>query len=248
MMKTKMIFLLGTILLVQLSCATISSQSDCDQLLDQETLDNLALDMRNTVQVEPGESHQFSLGVVECCYVFTEVDACATWSVSPGEDASITADGLLTIEDDVSNGSVYTVSANVEDGRRVVDIEVHVFNPDENPLVGLWREQGQFTCEEREYVDPAETIGELEFRADGRFSVTWAPFEEYRDYWGTYSFNLAAGTLVLDVEGGNHVPEGIDTEGAFSIDDEGQLVLEEMWLGSPPFAQLPQNCGYVFAP
>ncbi|MBN2503308.1 MAG: hypothetical protein JXB38_21200 [Anaerolineales bacterium] len=245
-MKTKLFFLLGVLLLVQLACAIPTSQSDCGPTLDQETLDNLALDMSNTVQVMPGESHQFNLGVVECCYVFTEVDACADWTVTPMEGASISADGLLTVAADATNGSVYTVSADVEDGRRVVDIEVHVFDPQENPLVGLWREQGQYTCADGEYVVPAEKIGELEFRADGRFYVTWQPFELYRDYWGTYTFDLAAGTLALNVEGGNHVPEETDLEGRFSIDADGKLVLEDMWLGYPPFAELSQNCGYLF--
>jgi hypothetical protein len=245
-MKTKLFFLLGTLLLVQLACAIPASQSDCGPPLDQETLDYLALDMDTTVQVTPGEAHQFELGVVECCYVFTQVDACADWTVSPAEGASISADGLLTVAGDAANGSVYTVSADVEEGRRVVDIEVHVFDPEENPLVRLWREQGQYTCGDGEYVVADEKIGELEFRADGRFNVTWAPFELYRDYWGTYTYDLAAGTLALKVEGGNHVPEGTDLEGSFSIDADGNLVLEDMWLGYPPFAELPQNCGSLF--
>ena len=245
-MKTKLFFLLGALLLVQLACAIPASQSDCGPTLDQETLDNLTLDMRNTVQVMPDESHQFELGVVECCYVFTEVDACANWAVTPAEGASISTDGLLTVAADAANGSVYTVSADVEEGRRIVAIDVHVFDPDENPLVGFWHEEAQFTCGEGETVVLEDNIGELEFRADGRFYVTWRPFEEYRDYWGTYTFDLAAGTLALSVEGGNHVPEGTDLEGSFSIDADSKLFLEDMWLGYPPFAELPRNCGYLF--
>ncbi len=247
-MKTKLLLLFGTILLVQLACALPASQSDCGPPLDQETLDSLSLDMRKTVQIMPGETHQFELGMVECCVVFTKVDACADWAVTPAEGASISADGLLTVAADAANGSVYTVSANVEEGRWVVDIEVHVFDPEENPLVDIWHEEAQFTCGEGEEVVPIEKIGELEFRADGSFYVTWSPFEEYRDYWGTYNFDLAAGTLALNVEGGNYLPEGTDLEGSFSIDADGKLVLDEMWLGYPSFAPLPQNCGYVFAP
>ena len=65
---------------------------------------------------------------------------------------------------------------------------------------------------------PAErSIGELEFRADGTFSVTWVPFETYRDYWGRYTLDLRTGRLNLQVETGNYVPPDVDGDGTFCV-------------------------------
>lgn len=68
-----------------------------------------------------------SLGVVECCPYFAPVEACATWSVDPTKGASINPDtGVLTVDAETPSGSVFTVSADVENGRRVVSIDLPI--------------------------------------------------------------------------------------------------------------------------
>jgi hypothetical protein len=216
--------------------------------LDQNTLESLTLSMEYTLAMQPGESHAFSLGVVECCYFFEPLDACATWSVVPTAGASIDSQtGVLTVDATTPSGSVFRVSADVEDGRRVVSIEVHIFTPDANPLVGTWTEEAQFTCGTGEEVVPDEAIGELRFWADGRFAVTWFPFEVYYDYWGTYTYDLADGTIDLVVTGGNYVPDYVDGGGLFSFDEQGRLILSDIWLGSSHGETGPANCGHRFS-
>ena len=58
-------------------------------------------------------------------------------------------------------------------------------------------------------------IGEVIFRPDGTFAVTWAPFETYVDYWGTYRFDPGTGELALTPDGGNFVPA--DVAGSLSV-------------------------------
>jgi hypothetical protein len=215
--------------------------------LDEGTLQDLRLSFDQNVQMQPGETHAFSLGVVECCYIFEPVEASATWSVEPAEGASIDpGTGVFTVDPDTPAGSVFTVSADVENGRRVVSIEVYVFTPEANPFVGHWGEEAQFACDTGEEVPPEEPIRELAFRAEGTFSVTWMPFEIYRDYWGTYEYDLVEGTLDLVVNGGNYVPDDVDGSGSFSFDEQGRLILRDIWLGSPYGGTDPANCGHRF--
>jgi hypothetical protein len=95
-------------------------------------------------------------------------------------------------------------------------------------------------------IIPEELIGELRFGADGTFAVTWMPFEIYVDYRGTYAYDLTWGTLDLVVEGGSYVPDDVDGSGSFSVDEEGRLILRDMWLGSPRGVTDPPDCGHRF--
>lgn len=226
----------------------VSGLGGCPTRLDEDTLDRLTLSMENTVQAQPGDTVDFELGTVECCYYYEPVDTCVEYSVAPTTGASIDAEtGVLTLADDAPDGGVYEVSADVENGRRVVSVEVHVYTPERNPLVALWYEEAQIACEGGEETTPEEPIREMLFRADGTFSVTWYPFEVYEDYWGTYTYDLASGALTLEVENGNYVPDNLDTSGAFSFDEQGRLTLSDMWLGTPMDGQSPPGCGHRFS-
>ena len=220
---------------------------DCRRGLDEDTLNRLSLVMGNTVAMQPGETWEFSPGVVECCYVFEPVDACATWSASPTDGATIDREtGVFTVDPGTASGKVFTVTADVENGRRLVSAEVYVYTPEANPLFGIWREEAQFSCETDEEVVPEERIGELSFGANGKLSVTWHPFEVYKDYWGTYTFDLNQGTLDLAGAEGNYVPEDLDGSGSWFIDEDGRLVLRDMWLGAPRGGSGIVNCGHRF--
>jgi hypothetical protein len=216
-------------------------------ILEEDTLNRLTLSMDQTVEMQPGQTGTFILGVVECCYFFEPVEACAAWSVRPNEGVNIDPlTGVFAVDTITPSGSVFTVSADVENGRRVVSIQVHVFTPDANPLVGIWREEIQFACGTEEEVVPEQPIGELRFGADGTFGVTWMPFEIYVDYWGTYAHDSERGTLDLDITGGNFVPDDLDGNGRFSFDEQGRLILSDAWLGNPHGGTGPANCGHRF--
>ncbi len=219
-------------------------------VLDEDTLERLTLSMNpmdQTVEMLPGETRESSLGVIECCYILEPVEGCATWSVEPTQGASIDAQtAALAVDDGTPSGSVFTVSADVENGQRIVLIEVHVYTPEDNPLVGLWREEAQLVCGRGTEIIPEEPIGELRFGADGSFAATWMPFEISVDYRGMYAYDLTRGTLDLVVEGGSYVPDDVDGSGFFSVDEEGRLILRDMWLGSPWGGTGSANCGHRF--
>ncbi len=63
----------------------------------------------------------------------------------------------------------------------------------DNPLLGGWRQSGWKLCTPAPSL-PAGSIDppveELLFNPDGTFSVTWTPFERYRDYWGHYKYSV----------------------------------------------------------
>lgn len=217
------------------------------EMPDEETLQRLSLSMEPTMQLQPGEKHDFSVGVVECCYFFREIDVPVKWRITPTEGATINSrTGVFRVDKNTPPGSVYTVTASVLGALAAAEIDVYIYSLAETPLIGRWKEDKQYTCDSGEEVMPAEAIRELVFDADGTFSVTWFPFEVYRDYWGTYSYNEAKGDLKLTVDSGNYVPEDIDGSGKVRVDDDQGLILEDMWLGSHESVNGSKNCGHRF--
>jgi hypothetical protein len=231
--------------------------AELEERLDDATLKNLIFSFEDNVQLQPGQTHSFSLNVFECCVFLKQVKARVSWSVEPAVGAHIDPrTGLLEIDPSTPGGSVFTVIADVENGRRLMSTKLYVFTPESDPLVGNWRETSQVGCDGSETGKPEAPVEELEFRADGRFSVTWRPFEIRKDYWGTYAYDLKNQTLSLVVEGGNDVPAIMDREGAFSVDQTGRLTLKGMWLGSPDQRRVaeaergklrPNICSTVFS-
>ena len=206
------------------------------------------------IGMQPGDTLVMALGTIdhESCgpigfACFTPAPADAAWSISPPTGArSDAATGRLTIDAATPGGTVLTVRADVEHGRREVERQVHVWTSEANPLVGVWREEAQLACGDQAERTPPLAIEELVFAPDGTFTVTWIPFESYRDYWGTYTFDLDKGTLRLTVSGGNSIPPDVDGDGAFAIDAGGRLVLADLWLGTPPVEAAAARCGHIF--
>lgn len=157
------------------------------------------------------------------------------WSVSG--PAALSADRTkVTIAQDAPVGETVTVrfaylGKPVEAGFRIVA-------RDEIVLTGRRTQQSLEGCTAH------EPVRELEFQPENRFSVTFLPFESYRDYWGTYSFDPATKRIRLTVEGGNFVPPNLDLEGEAELTG-GRLRLKDLFLGSRHGA--PQSgCTYVF--
>jgi hypothetical protein len=207
----------------------------------------------DVIDMQPGDTTKLALGVFdyEVCGTgfrcFVPVAANATWSVTPADGARIDlSTGILSIDATTPSGSDFTVRAEVEGGRHVVETRVKTFTPETNPLIGYWHEQAQLTCDTGTEVEPALAIRELIFDPDGGFAVTWIPYESYKDYWGTYTFDLAQGTLELTVTGGNTIPADVDGEGQFVLDPAGGLLLIDLWLGTPSSEDGTANCGHRF--
>ncbi|PCC68379.1 hypothetical protein SAMN02745121_05055 [Nannocystis exedens] len=214
--------------------------------LSEEVVSSLGFNVfGQSYEAKPGQMLDLSVGAIECCYIKMPVEACVAYSVSPAEGATINAAGALTIAADVAPGTVFTVTADVEAGRKVLTTEVFVYTPETNPFVGIWHEVAQLPCGGGAEVAPESAIQELWFRASGEVRVTWFPFEVYFDYWSDYTYDLETGDLTITPTGGNYVPADVEGVGTFSIEGS-QLVLQDMWLGSPQNGMQPANCGHRF--
>jgi hypothetical protein len=218
---------------------------DCELApLDEAELEQAVLDAGFLGKVPAGGQRQITLAVPQPGWL-EPIEACTVWSVSGDPGATIDDTGLLTIAETVEPGTIVTVQANVEDGRRILETMVTVYVPIDSPIVGYWREVEQISCASGDPVEAVPAIEELIFRDTGDFSVTWLPFETYVDYWGTWTHDPRTGALDLAVTGGNYVPEDLDGTGIASVND-ARLFLEEMWLGRSNDGPHPVMCGQIF--
>ena len=219
----------------------------CPNPLSDEDLQRLAFGLlMPSVPVAPGGTRDFDLWLVECCYVLQPVAACVVWSVSPAESgATISQDGLLAVDAGVAVGTVFTVTADVENGKRILTQKAVVTTQASNPLLGTWSEAAQLACTDGSELVPDHPVGEVAFFADGELNVTWSPFEVYVDYWGQYSYDLETKAFSFGVSGGNFIPDDIDGEGTFELTAQGKLVLHDVWFGTPQGAAGPKACGHV---
>lgn len=216
--------------------------------LTDEQLAKLAFGVfGNDVAAQPGESVALALGLRECCTTLEPVEVCASYRLTPETGATYdAAAGTLTVSADAAHGTVFELTADVEDGRATVKSVITVYTPEANPLVGTFQEIAQIDCKNAMESAPEPAMQELWFHADGTFSATWMPFETYFDYWGTYAFDVAKGTLDLTVDGGNYVPPDVDGSGTFRFDGD-ELVLEDMWLGAAQAFTGKPACGHRLA-
>jgi len=237
-------------LILAISCVDKISDTgnveECLYTLPQEDLSNLRITLMDHIAMQAGSERTLELGTIECCVYIEPVDACVDWSVSPSEGARIDEDGVLRIYEGVTHGSIFTVEANVEDGRHRIELPVYIYEPEQNPLYGKWSEHKQISCLTGEEIEPAFKIAEMYFYANGIFDVTWDPFEAYRDYWGPYTYDLTQGSLLLEVDGGNYIPPDVDGDGSFYIDESGALHLDSIWLGTPMDMEVEEQCGHIF--
>ena len=157
------------------------------------------------------------------------------WSVAG--PATLAADrGSLTIAADAPVGA--TVMIAFRHANKPVQMTFKVVAKDEIVLTGRWSQQKVDGC------SAPEPVRELEFRPGNGFSVTFSPFETYRDYWGSYAWDSDTGRLSLTVVGGNFVPGNLDLEGEAELKD-GRLRLKDVFLGSRDGAPR-SGCTYLF--
>lgn len=211
--------------------------------LEQEVLDFLSI-------TAPGFNTSVAAGDTQLSLVWIEfgtpmtVDACVEWSIAPVDGVAIDDTGVLSIDAAVPPGTVISVTADVEAGRRILMADFEVYVPVAYDIIGFWTEVEQLPCDGGAAFVPDPIIGEVVFENTGEFSVTWQPFEVYFDYWGTYTYDEGTSALVLSVEGGNYVPPDVDGEGTAMVMG-GQLVLQDMWLGVAQEPVTPVACGHV---
>lgn len=165
------------------------------------------------------------------------IDCLRGWSVQ-GPARFDRRSGTLTIAPDAPIGAEVKVSAGL--GSERLTRTFRVISRDAIVLTGRRSQRSVTGCES------ADPVRELEFNAEGGFSVTFNPFESYRDYWGSYTYDEATRVLTMRVKGGNFVPPKLDLEGRAYLDPEGRLVVEDVHFGGRGFTPAGQACRYVF--
>ena len=89
--------------------------------------------------MQPGESRQLQIVTLDCCYLYNVWPIPTVWSIEPDEGASLhPQSGLLMVDAETPHGATYTITANVENSRRLISRTLFVFSPKGNPLVGTW--------------------------------------------------------------------------------------------------------------
>ena len=217
-------------------------------IIDEQTLNRLEISVGKSGQAQPGDQLELQVGTTECCYVFQPVTVKTRWSVDPQDGAKIDQKtGVLDIAADVLSGTTFSVTADIQDGRKILTTQIKIYTPQANPLVGVWHEFKQIDCQSQAITElhGDSSLRELVFKADGTFQATFTPFEVYHDYWGNYTFDPKKGTLELAGESGNYIPENLDLQGEYKIDENGALLLKNIWLGRRDKGT-PAACGHVF--
>jgi hypothetical protein len=245
--------ILATLLMVScgLGCGRAAAEGYVSCLDDPEA--QLVIGEGKRAPVRPGQSGQLRLTCRRCCWINEDVPGKIVWRLEPAEVGTVEPEsGRFTLAVGAAVGSTVVVHAEVTPptGRkRQAQAELIVIDPAPQPWAGRWREVGRLPCAGAKAAASAragapELIEELELYEDGTFSVTWHPFERYKDYWGTYRAARIGGPLRLEVIGGNDVPEGLDLEGTLRLDG-GDLVLDGIFLGSKS-QETPVVCGHRF--
>lgn len=151
------------------------------------------------------------------------------WKAAPAGQVNLARDGSkLTVIPTATPGTEVTLTASFC-GQRDITRTIRIVGKDEPVLTGTWREQSKVCTGET----PQDPVNELEFKDTGDFSVTYFPFESYRDYWGNAAFDAQAGALTMTTTGGNRVPTGADLSGKVTLRDEKTLILEGFFLSQP---------------
>ncbi|HET7463564.1 MAG TPA: hypothetical protein VFJ82_20085 [Longimicrobium sp.] len=196
------------------------------------------------LEIAPGETRQLSAGGSVGPYAPMEPlpRGCGVrYTLDPRAPARIDARGRLAVSAGAPVGAEFRVRAVM--GRDTAVREVHVVDPHLASVTGTWGQAEAARCTPA--AGALEPVRELTLRRDGRFSVTFTPFETYNDYWGRYTWNAATGALSMRVEGGNRVPAGIDLDGTARVEDR-RLLLDGLWLGQPEPSPA-RACRYTFS-
>jgi hypothetical protein len=199
---------------------------------------------RLVVQQRPARpGATLSIGAVTGPWAMESVPArCLTdWRVSSAA-VTLSADHeRLTVAADATPGETVEISALMA-GRRVT-VSVRMVGATEISLTGYWSQKAVDCAGGRQ---PSEPVRELHFDDKGGYSVTFTPFESYKDYWGAFALDAATGDLVMTYDGGNRGADGLDLAGKASLGEGDQLVLDGVFLGDRQ-DPVTRSCRYVFA-
>lgn len=163
------------------------------------------------------------------------------WTASPAGQISLArGGGSFTVSPTATPGTDVTISASFC-GQRDITRTIRIVGKDEPVITGLWREESKQCTGET----PQKPVNELEIKDIGEYSITYYPFESYRDYWGKIAFDAKAGTLAMTIDSGNSVPADAKLSGKASLTPDGKLILDGFFLSQPETTG--GLCTYTFA-
>lgn len=161
------------------------------------------------------------------------------WTAQPAGQVSIAKDGKsMTVLDTSTPGTEVTISATYCD--KPFARTIRIVGRNEIVLAGMWHQESVSCTGET----PTEPVREFDISDRDGFSITYAPFESYKDFWGDVAFDAKAGTLGMTIKDGNRVPSGAKLSGKASMTPEGKLVLDGFFLSQPQAGG--GVCSYVF--
>ena len=83
----------------------------------------------------------------------------------------------------------------------------------------------------KEVANDKQLVGELHFHTKG-FSITYNPFETYKDYWGSYSIDESQAEIRITVDSGNKIPEFPKAIGIFQQKGKNEILISGIALDS----------------
>lgn len=162
------------------------------------------------------------------------------WKATPEGQVTLARDGSkFSVLATATPGTDVTLSASFC-GKRDVTRTIRIAGKDEPVITGYWREESKQCNGET----PQAPVNEFEIRDIGEFSITYYPFESYRDFWGKYDFDANSSALAMRIDGGNRVPTSATLSGKASLTPEGKLVLDGFFLSQPESSG--GHCTYTF--
>ena len=176
------------------------------------------------------------------------LQASVTWSMeTPVKGISIAKSGMLKVDADVPHGTTATILADVERGRRKLSGKVHVYHPDENPLIGTWHVDTRVACGDSQEIKAAAP-SQLSLRG-----YNWS-FHANQQFWVGREHSIAArlmlaGSYKLDVKSAKIEltptwPKKPVSNWNYLFKDDGKtLILRPMEHQD----DLEPGCGYILA-
>jgi len=238
------------------ACRPAPAQADDECLADPEA--RIAIGDGRPIALRPGATVTLHVVCTQHGFMESPVSVPVTWALDTKGLGTLDAKtGALAVAASARPGTRAKVNAEltVRGARQRLQSEVVVIDPAPQPWAGTWQESARLACDangkaggpDPTPTDKAPLMRELVLNEDGSFTVTWFPFERYKDYWGTYTLDRKTGAVTFTVTGGNSVPPpGADLTGTLRIEPGVGLVLSDLYLGAPSGSTPPRACGHRF--
>lgn len=238
------------------ACRPAPAQVGSECLDDPEA--RIVIGDGHAIALRPGATATLHVICTQFGFMESDVSVPVTWTLEAKGLGSLDAKtGALALAASARPGTRAKVLAEltVRGKRQRLQSEVVVIDAAPQPWAGMWEESARLACDssgktggpDPTPADEAPLMRELMLNEDGSFTVTWFPFERYKDYWGTYAVDRKTGAVTFTVTGGNSVPPpGADLTGTLRFEPSGALVLADLYLGAPSGSTPPRACGHRF--